>query len=123
MAEEQPAELTTTASTCACRKASMLRRGRARAVGGAPVGGGGGAGQGGGGGGGRAAGRGDALPQEEGAQPPGEGRPAVGQDLRPRALHDAPVGDAGGADGLAVGALEAEIEVADGGGGRGDGPL
>ncbi len=56
----------------------------------------------------------DHLAQEESAQPPGESGP-VRQDLRAGALHDAAVGDAGGADGLAVAALEAEVEVADGG--------
>src|SRR3990172_9530791 len=64
--------------------------------------------------GGRAAGPGDDLAQEEGAQPPGQRGATAGQDAGAGGLHDAPVGDAGGAYGLAVAALEAEVQVCEG---------
>src|SRR3970282_2028015 len=45
---------------------------------------------------------------------PGQGRAAGGEDAGAGGLHDAAVGDAGGADGLAVAALEAEVQVGKG---------
>ena len=53
------------------------------------------------------------LAQEERAQPPGSRGASLAMDGRAGALHDAAVGDAGRADGLAVAALEALVEVAD----------